>query len=76
MARVIADRLYACEDCAVAIASGDYSGMGEKQAGRTRAGLARLEGYAAPGDDQGFMWRACDVCGAPAGDRHEFALLG
>ena len=69
MAQVIEDGLLACEDCAVAIANGDFTGMDDKTEARVKAGLEQLStrGYAVTGEDCGFTWRGCDCCGASFG---------
>jgi len=87
MARVtvIADDLLACDDCVQAIANDDYSGLdyclspdeAEAREAQIRAGIAGLGGYAVVGDEYGFTWSACDVCGSDkGGTRHTIAVLG
>ena len=78
MARIIEDELYTCDDCTVAIASGDYSGMDTATEARVRRGYESLfrRGYAVIGEDLGFMHHSCDCClVATAGNRHELSLL-
>lgn len=78
MARIIEDGLLVCDDCAIAIANGDYSGMSTATVSAVRAGYERLflRGYAVIGDELGFHSHRCDCCeqGA-AGNRHKMTLL-
>lgn len=64
---------YCCDDCAVAIANDDYSGMDDAQEAATRAGLKR-EGWVVVGDEAGFMHSRCDICNGLPGNRHSFFL--
>ena len=78
MARIIENDLLACDDCTLAIASGDYSGMTDDRRRDVRAGYEQLfrRGYAAVTDDYGYARRACDCCGTEqAGNRTGFILL-
>ena len=78
MARIIEDGLLACDDCTLAIASGDYSGMTPERKRDVRAGYENLfrRGYAAMGGDYGYSRRPCDCCGTEqSGNRTEFILL-
>ena len=76
MAQIIKDGLLVCDDCVQAIANDEYSGMNDAEEARVRAGLDTLGGYGVIGDEYGFSHRACDCCGALAGNRHECAVLG
>jgi len=73
----ITDSLVACEDCYVAIETGDYTGMSEKQAAATRAGIERIanenpDALLVGGDDLGFRWTECGVCrNGKGGNKHE-----
>lgn len=73
----IIEELEACDDCTIAIANDDYSGMDDEQEEATRAGLEALaeDGYLVVGDELGFSNSECEICGAMAGNRHEVALL-
>jgi len=74
MANII-DELEVCDDCAVAIANDDYSGMDDARAAAVRSALAQIAGYLALGDELGFCWRACGCCSAAAGNRHSAVIL-
>ena len=79
MTTIIEDGLLACEDCTLAIASGEFSGMDDATAAIVRAGAERLaaRGHAAIGEEYGFTWRGCDCCQrAMGGDKHELMILG
>jgi len=65
----------ACDDCAIAIANGDYSGMSEAIEARVKAGIERIGQWLIVGDEEGFRWRACAVCGALPGNRHAVGYL-
>jgi hypothetical protein len=65
---------YCCDDCAVAIANDDYSGMDDKQEAATRKGLSEITSYVVIGDEVGFMHDRCDICDGLAGSRHSFFL--
>jgi hypothetical protein len=68
-----------CADCALAMASNEYSGMDDATAARVRAAMAsfaRENLYPALGDEYGFSWRGCDCCGSDlGGDKFEFVVL-
>src|SRR5689334_19561576 len=65
---------YCCDDCTIAIANDDYSGMDDKQEAATRAGLAEYTTHIAIGDEAGFMHSRCDICNGLPGNRHGFYL--
>jgi hypothetical protein len=65
---------YCCDDCAIAAANNDYSGMDDKQEAATRAGLKRLGTWVVTGKEVGFMHSRCDICNGLPGNRHEFFL--
>lgn len=73
----IIDGLVACNDCTIAIANGDFSGMDDAVEAVVRAGIKHLceRGYPVIGEQLGFMHRKCDCCGALPGDRHELSLI-
>lgn len=79
MAQVIEDGLRACQDCTMAIANADFSGMDSATENRVKAGLDRLaeRGYPVIGDEIGFTWQGCDCClSSLGGDKHELSILG
>jgi len=74
----------ACGDCVQAIANDDYSGLdysydaeeSEKRMAEIKAGINACPGYLVVGDEYGFSWRGCDVCGSSlGGDKHEVGYL-
>jgi hypothetical protein len=65
----------ACDDCVIAIANDDYSGMDDKQELATRRGIERINEHLIVGDEQGFSWRSCAVCKGLAGNRHAVGFL-
>jgi hypothetical protein len=65
----------ACEDCAVAIAIADYSGMSVEQAAKTRAGIARINKHLVIGEELGFAHSRCAVCNGLPGHRHQVGYL-
>ena len=65
----------ACEDCTVAIANDDYSGMDDETEQRVRAGIKKIGQWLIVGEETGFTWRDCGVCGGLAGNRHEVGYL-
>lgn len=74
----------ACSDCVQAIANDDYSGIdyyasseaeSDARVAEIKAGIAAVPGYLVVGEEYGFSWRPCAVCGALAGDRHEVSYL-
>ena len=64
-----------CDDCTVAIANDDYTGMNDAQESATRAGLDRIGQWLIVGEETGFSWRRCDVCDGLAGNRHAVGYL-
>ena len=65
----------ACDDCVIAIANDDYSGMDETQAAATRTGLQEIGRMLIVAEEQGFSHRPCVVCGGLAGNRHAVGYL-
>lgn len=65
----------ACDDCVQAIANDDYSGMSDEVEAQVRAGLEHIGKWLVIGEETGFDWRACAVCGGLAGNRHEVGYL-
>lgn len=65
----------ACDDCVVAIANDDYSGMDDETEARVRAGLQRIGQWLIVGKETGFSHKSCVVCGGLAGDRHDVGYL-
>jgi len=65
----------ACDDCTIAIANDDYSGMDEETAARVQSGIARVGQYLIVGEELGFSWRACTICGGLAGNRHAVGYI-
>lgn len=66
--------LRACEDCLIAIANADFTGLDDARAEEVQAGMERrnwlLIGDTANDDE--FSSTPCDVCGTRlAGARHE-----
>lgn len=88
MARIIDDEVWACNDCTMIICNDDASGMDDATEKQCRDGIERLQastpgGYLASNSDgdsgegyEEFSHDSCDICGALAGSRHRFALLG
>ena len=64
-----------CDDCVQAIANDDYTGMDDQREAEVRAGIDRIGQYLTVGDEEGFSWQGCDVCGGLAGNRHEVGYL-
>lgn len=59
---------HACDDCVIAIANDDYSGLLDFRAREIRAGIAAAPGYLVVGDDRDeFSFSPCDVCGSRLG---------
>ncbi len=69
----------ACDDCVQAIANDDYTGMSDETAAHVRSGIDYVCGKAGAclviGEERGFDWRSCTVCGALAGNRHQVGYL-
>jgi hypothetical protein len=68
----------ACDDCVVAIANDDYTGMDERQERATRAALkqlAHLQIHLVVGDEVGYQYHRCNVCGGLPGNRHKVGYL-
>lgn len=69
-----------CEDCLIAIANDDYSGMSEDQEKATREGIEYLTkeyGYLIPdGAEYGFSHRRCECCDGLPGDRYRVISFG
>ena len=76
---VAADGLLACDDCAIAIANDDYSGMDDIQAQLTRAGLHNIYArglYPVVGEELGFSHSGCSICKSFfGGNKHSVSLL-
>ncbi len=75
---VLHDDLLACQDCVIAIANDDYSGMDDKQEAKTRKGIESwgVKGYLVVGEEVGFTHDGCDICDDNlAGDKHMVSLL-
>jgi hypothetical protein len=67
-----------CDTCVQGIANDDYSGCSDDEESATRAGIWQhheVGHYLIVGDEQGFSWQACDICGALAGDRHKVGYM-
>lgn len=65
----------ACDDCTIAIANNDYSGMDDTQETATKAGIERIRKYLIIGDELGFEHSRCAVCNGLPGDRHQVGYL-
>src|SRR4051812_23875003 len=65
----------ACSDCIQAIANDDYSGIDDATEALVRRGIERIGQHLIVGEEQGFSWMPCAVCGGLAGDRHEVGYL-
>lgn len=75
---IIADGLLACEDCTIAIAHDDYTGMDAATEARVKDGVERLNdrGWCVIGNEVGFTHRGCDCClDGLGGSKHELAIL-
>lgn len=64
-----------CDDCCSAIANDDYTGMDDETQSRVRDGIQKAPGYLVIGEEEGFSWRLCDICGGLAGYRHQVGYL-
>ncbi len=79
MAHIISDGLQACDDCTIAIANDDYSGMDADTAETVRSGITlwSKQGYLVIGEELGFSHHGCDICDSNlAGNAHSVTLLG
>jgi len=78
MAQVLFDDLLACDDCTIAIANDDYTGMDDATKAQVKAGLERWsrEGWLVVGDEHGFSSQGCDICNRGwAGNKHSVTVL-
>jgi len=78
MAQVLIDSLVVCDDCAIAIANDDYSGLADKRESAVRTGIKFLSqsGYIVLGDELGFSHAGCDCCMAHlGGNKHQAIIL-
>lgn len=75
---------YCCNDCTIAVANDDYSGVDYYLSGlqadarkeAIRSGIANADGHLVIGDPIGFMHGGCDVCGSRlSGERHAVSML-
>lgn len=76
---ILEDGLLACEDCAIAIANDDYTGMDDTTETRIRLAVRQLSkrGFPVVGDEVGFTWRGCDCChDGMGGTKYALVLLG
>jgi hypothetical protein len=79
MAVEIISGLKVCDDCTIAIANDDYSGMDDATEVKVREGIELLSkrGWPVIGDETDeFSWDRCDCCNGLPGRRHECSLLG
>lgn len=68
----------ACDDCVIAIANDDYTGMDDVREAATRGGIHKYASqgkYLVVGDELGFESSRCVICGGLAGNRHEVGYL-
>jgi hypothetical protein len=66
----------ACIDCTLAIANGDTDTLSDKRAAEVWASIEAVDGYLVIGDEIGFSWQGCDVCGSHlGGDMHAVGYL-
>ncbi len=65
----------ACDDCVIAIANDDYTGMDDETEARVRKGLERIGEWLVVGDELGFEHSRCAVCGDLPGNRHQVGYL-
>lgn len=66
----------ACDDCTIAIANGDYTGIDASQRQQTEAGLARVGHCLIVGNELGFRRSGCSVCRRElGGNKHEVGYL-
>ncbi len=65
----------ACDDCVIAIANNDYTGMDDATEARVRAGIERIGQYLVVGDESGFSNHRCDVCNDMPGNRHAVGYI-
>jgi len=65
----------ACDDCTIAIANDDYSGISDVQEAATREGIERIGKHLVIGDERGFEHNRCAVCGGLPGNRHQVGYL-
>lgn len=79
MATILSDTLQACDDCAIAIANGDYTGMdgATEQCVKDALGRWAKQGCLVVGEELGFSWHGCDICDSDLGGNvHQVSLLG
>jgi len=61
----------ACDDCIIAIANDDYTGMTDARADEVRAAISNVGGWLIAGDETNTDFFSCDVCGSRGfGDAH------
>lgn len=62
-----------CDDCYIAIANDDYSGISDERknvVARAIWSYHAFDKHLIVGDDLGFSWQWCDICDGLAGNRH------
>ena len=64
-----------CDDCVQGIANDDYTGMDDETEKRVREGIESAPGWLVVGDEEGFSWRKCDVCGGLVGEWYKVGYL-
>ena len=67
----------ACDDCTIAIANNDYTGMSEQRAQEVRSSIH--QSYRGRdlviGEEMGFSHQVCAICSGLPGNRHEVGYL-
>lgn len=70
------DKSECCIDCAMIIANNDASGMDSERQAEVETGLEEYrDAKLSLGEETGFTWRKCPICGGLAGDRFELFIM-
>lgn len=65
-----------CDDCTVAIANDDYTGMDDGRAKEVADAIEAINQPLVIGDQTDeFSWSRCDICGSGGGSRHAVGYL-
>lgn len=64
-----------CDNCFIAAANDDYSGMTDEEERDVRARLLNLGDVIPDGEDLGFLWQRFECCDALPGDRKKLLPL-
>ena len=58
-------KIFVCDDCTIALANNDYSGMPDDIAETVKSAVLRLGIAFYDGDEIEFSRASCDCCGTP-----------